>query len=48
MIFGRAAARGEGAHQPLQQPGAEGVEPLDRAHVDIDVFDVGVRAGRRY
>ena len=27
----RAAARREAAHQPLQQPGAEGVEPLDRA-----------------
>ena len=30
-----AAARGrEIAHQPLQQPGAKGVEPLDLGHVD--------------
>ncbi len=37
--LGVAAARGEAARQPLEQPGAEGVEPLDPAHVDIDALD---------
>ena len=34
------------AHQPLQQPGAEGIEPLDTGHVDIDAFDAAIVPGR--
>jgi len=41
----RCPVRRKGARQPLQQPGAEGVEPLHRAHIDIDMFDVGVPPG---
>ena len=43
--LGLATARGEGAHQPLQQPGAEGVEPLDSRHVDIDALELAAAAG---
>ena len=38
------STRLEGAHQALQQPGAEGVEPLDRRHVDGDALDGRVAA----
>ncbi len=37
--LGVAAARAEAARQPLQQPGAEGIEPIDPAHVDNDLAD---------
>src|SRR5262249_14613690 len=33
------AGLGEAAPQPLEQPSTEGVEPLHRAHVDVDVAD---------
>ena len=42
-----AAARGKAARQPLQQPGAEGIELVDARHVDIDAFDGAAPAGGR-
>ena len=44
--LGGAAARGEVAGQPLQQPGAEGVELIDRGHVDIDALHGAAAPGR--
>jgi len=43
--FGVAAARRIDPHQPLQQPGAEGIEPLDAAHVDIDALELAGAPG---
>ncbi len=43
---GLAAARGKAARQPLQQPGAERVEPVDPAHIDDDAFDAAGVPGR--
>ena len=43
---GVAAARRKAARQPLQQPGAEGVELVDPAHVDVDALDGAAALGR--
>ena len=43
---GIAAARGKAARQPLQQPGAEGIEAVDPGHVDDNALDGVAAPGR--